>query len=123
MSEAEACAVPRHPVRAVVLAGGAARRLGGVDKPGLRVGAATLLDGVLAALGEHTELGDVVVVGPPRELPRRVRQVSERPPGAGPLAALKAGVAELGEPRSGVMLVLAADLAGVDTTVLGRLVA
>ncbi|WP_198601894.1 NTP transferase domain-containing protein, partial [Streptomyces sp. MH60] len=34
---------------AVVLAGGAARRLGGADKPGLRVGARALLDRVLAA--------------------------------------------------------------------------
>ena len=32
---------------AVVLAGGAARRLGGVDKPGVRVGGRALLDRVL----------------------------------------------------------------------------
>ncbi|MGW0901366.1 NTP transferase domain-containing protein, partial [Streptomyces goshikiensis] len=34
---------------AIVLAGGAARRLGGVDKPALPVGARTLLDRVLDA--------------------------------------------------------------------------
>ncbi|MGW4109093.1 NTP transferase domain-containing protein, partial [Streptomyces sp. NPDC004976] len=34
---------------AVVLAGGAARRLGGADKPGVRVGGRALLDRVLAA--------------------------------------------------------------------------
>ncbi|NEC15321.1 NTP transferase domain-containing protein, partial [Streptomyces sp. SID8014] len=34
---------------AVVLAGGGARRLGGVDKPGLRVGGRALVDRVLAA--------------------------------------------------------------------------
>ncbi|MCF3965483.1 NTP transferase domain-containing protein, partial [Streptomyces fuscigenes] len=37
------------PFDAVVLAGGAARRLGGADKPGVRVGGRTLLDRVLAA--------------------------------------------------------------------------
>ncbi|MGV9756153.1 NTP transferase domain-containing protein, partial [Streptomyces tricolor] len=39
------------PYDAVVLAGGAARRLGGADKPGLRVGGRALLDRVLAACG------------------------------------------------------------------------
>ncbi|WP_190199207.1 NTP transferase domain-containing protein, partial [Streptomyces djakartensis] len=34
---------------AIVLAGGAARRLGGADKPGVRVGGRALLDGVRAA--------------------------------------------------------------------------
>ncbi|MYQ48709.1 NTP transferase domain-containing protein, partial [Streptomyces sp. SID4985] len=35
------------PYDAVVLAGGAARRLGGADKPGVRVGGRPLLDRVL----------------------------------------------------------------------------
>ncbi|MGO4426310.1 NTP transferase domain-containing protein, partial [Streptomyces sp. MCAF7] len=48
---------------AVILAGGAARRLGGADKPALRVGARPLLDRVLDACrgAERT-----VVVGPRR---------------------------------------------------------
>lgn len=35
---------------AVVLAGGSARRLGGADKPGLRVGDSTLIERVAAAV-------------------------------------------------------------------------
>ena len=37
---------------AVVLAGGAARRLGGADKPGVRVGGRALLDRVLTACAD-----------------------------------------------------------------------
>ncbi|WP_240497415.1 NTP transferase domain-containing protein, partial [Streptomyces hirsutus] len=43
--------VPAVPLAydALVLAGGGARRLGGADKPGVRVGGRSLLDRVLAA--------------------------------------------------------------------------
>lgn len=89
---------------AVVLAGGAARRLGGVDKPGLRVGGATLLDRVLdACAGAAT----TVVVGPPRPTARHVVQVREDPPGGGPLPALAAGLRHTAAER---VLLLAADL-------------
>ncbi|MYY85285.1 NTP transferase domain-containing protein, partial [Streptomyces sp. SID335] len=37
------------PYDAVVLAGGGAARLGGADKPGVRVGGRALIDRVLAA--------------------------------------------------------------------------
>ena len=50
---------------AVILAGGAARRMGGVDKPGLRVGGRTMLERVVDAVRGAT----VVVVGPPRPHP------------------------------------------------------
>ena len=73
------------PFDAVVLAGGSARRLGGVDKPALQVGGASLLERVLAAV---PSAGRVVVVGPPRALPPEVVQVREQPPGGGPGAAL-----------------------------------
>ncbi|PBO19632.1 molybdenum cofactor guanylyltransferase, partial [Streptomyces albidoflavus] len=52
---------------AVVLAGGGARRLGGVDKPGLRVGGRALIDRVLAACGQARM---TVVVAAPREVAR-----------------------------------------------------
>ncbi|MGW2299809.1 NTP transferase domain-containing protein [Streptomyces sp. NPDC001809] len=82
------------PYDAVVLAGGAARRLGGADKPGVRVGGRPLLDRVLAACrgAERT-----VVVGAPRPTVRPVRWTREDPPGGGPLAALDAGVRALGD--------------------------
>ncbi|MGW6534264.1 DUF6457 domain-containing protein [Streptomyces sp. NPDC055011] len=77
---------------AVVLAGGAARRLGGVDKPGVRVGGRALLDRVLAACAGARL---TVVVGDPRPTVRTVRWTREQPAGTGPLAALAAGAAAL----------------------------
>ena len=74
---------------AIVLAGGAARRLGGADKPGVRVGGRALLDRVLAACaGART----TVVVGGRRPTARPVLWAREDPPGGGPLAALDAGL-------------------------------
>ncbi|MET7450526.1 NTP transferase domain-containing protein [Streptomyces sp. NPDC005574] len=72
-----------------MLAGGAARRLGGADKPGVRVGGRALLDRVLAACaGART----VIVVADPRPTARPVTWAREDPPGGGPLAALDAGL-------------------------------
>ncbi|MGW0118931.1 NTP transferase domain-containing protein [Streptomyces sp. NPDC003327] len=88
----------------VVLAGGSARRLGGADKPGVRVGGRALLDRVLAACPE-AEL--TVVVGDPRPTLRPVLWTREEPPGGGPLAALGAGTRETG---ADVLVVLSADL-------------
>ncbi|MFE9042808.1 DUF6457 domain-containing protein [Streptomyces sp. NPDC007818] len=84
---------------AVVLAGGAARRLGGVDKPGVRVGGRALLDRVLAACAGA---GRTVVVGDPRPTVRPVRWTREQPSGTGPVAALDAGAVALrpGDPGS-----------------------
>jgi molybdopterin-guanine dinucleotide biosynthesis protein A len=89
---------------AVVLAGGAAHRLGGADKPAVRVGGATLLDRVLAACAEA---GETVCVGPRRPTVRPVRWTRESPPGGGPVAALAAGLVQVSAAR---VLLLAADL-------------
>lgn len=89
---------------AVVLAGGAARRLGGVDKAALRVGGARLLDRVLEACGGA---GRTVVVGPRRETVLAVEWVREEPAGGGPLAGLAAGV---GRTAAELVVVVAADL-------------
>ncbi|HWG92783.1 MAG TPA: molybdenum cofactor guanylyltransferase [Mycobacteriales bacterium] len=91
-------------VTAVVLAGGAARRLGGADKPATPVGGVPLLDRVLAALPAEAQ---VVVVGPARPTSRPVRWTREDPPGGGPVAALVAGLAPATGDR---VLLLAADL-------------
>ncbi|WP_256104592.1 DUF6457 domain-containing protein [Streptomyces sp. ODS05-4] len=74
---------------AVVLAGGAARRLGGADKPAVTVGGRALLDRVLDACrgAERT-----VVVGGRRPTGRPVHWAREQPPGGGPVAALAAGL-------------------------------
>jgi molybdopterin-guanine dinucleotide biosynthesis protein A len=102
---------------AVVPAGGAARRLGGTDKPALSVGGRMLLDRVLGACAAAH---DTVVVGPHRPTARPVRWTREEPAGGGPLPALAAGLAALdagsgtdgadGADRPEVVMVLAADL-------------
>lgn len=89
---------------AVVLAGGSARRLGGADKPGVRVGGRALLDRVLAACAGA---GVTVVVAEPRPTARPVRWAREDPPGGGPLAALDAGLRHTTAPY---VVVLSADL-------------
>jgi molybdopterin-guanine dinucleotide biosynthesis protein A len=102
---------------AVVLAGGAAARLGGLDKPGLQIGGRSLLDRVLDAAAGATNL---VVVGPPRAVSRRpVLTCRESPPGGGPVAALAAGVAHT---DASIVVVLAGDLPWVGPAV-PRLVA
>jgi molybdopterin-guanine dinucleotide biosynthesis protein A len=77
---------------AIVPAGGAARRLGGADKPGLLVDGRSLLDHVLAAVAGAAR---IVVVGPVRATSVPVRWRRESPVGGGPVAALAVGVAEV----------------------------
>jgi molybdopterin-guanine dinucleotide biosynthesis protein A len=96
-------------VAAVVLAGGAARRLGGTDKAGVVVGELTLLDRVLRAL-DAVGTGTVVVVGPQRPTVRPVVWRREEPPGGGPVAGLAAGLESVTDE---CVFVLAADLPDV----------
>jgi molybdopterin-guanine dinucleotide biosynthesis protein A len=93
-----------EPYDAVVLAGGAARRLGGADKPALLVGEVSLLDRVLAAVDDAER---TVCVGPERPTARAVQWVREEPVGGGPVAALAAALPHVSSPLVGV---LAADL-------------
>ncbi len=102
---------------AIVLAGGAARRLGGADKPGLRVGGRTLLDRVLDACADAAA---TVVVGGRRPTARPVRWTLENPPGAGPVAALDAG---LRQTTADLVLVLSADLPFLDRATVRALLA
>lgn len=105
------------PTAAVIVAGGAGRRLGGADKPELRIGDRTLLQIALEAVGS----ADTVVVGPERAVPVGVRQAREQPPGGGPAAALAAGVLELRPAADALVAVLAADQPGVTAALLTRL--
>ena len=93
----------------IVLAGGAGSRLGGVDKPALVVAGRTLLDRAVEALDGADP---VVVVGPERPCSRPVRWTREAEPGAGPVAAVAAGLAAL-DPGIDVVVLLAADLPAV----------
>ncbi|QGQ19476.1 NTP transferase domain-containing protein [Cellulomonas sp. JZ18] len=95
-------------VLVVVPAGGTARRLGGGDKTALDVGGRTVLERLLADLAPWPT---VVVADPPaphvRARAPHARWCREDPPGAGPLAALAAGLATA--PGARVLVAVAGD--------------
>ncbi|HVW40170.1 MAG TPA: NTP transferase domain-containing protein [Amycolatopsis sp.] len=99
----------------IVLAGGAARRLSGVDKPMLEIGGKPLLRRAVDALAAASP---VVVVGPERRGFPEVRWTREDPPGGGPVAALAAGVALVTSP---LVAVLAGDLVAVSSSTVDTL--
>ena len=106
---------PLPPYTAVVLAGGKAARLGGQAKPQLDVGGRTILAAVLSAV---EDAGRRVVVGPPQPVPDDVVLVRERPPGGGPVAALRAGLPEV---STDVVVLLAGDLPFLTAAVVRQL--
>lgn len=114
-----------NPYAAVVLAGGAARRLGevtrktgGAGKPALPVGGRPMLHRVLAAVGDASPR---VVVGPPDlPLPPGTVRTQERPAGGGPVPAAAAGLALAG-PEVEEVALLAADLPLLDQAAVAAL--
>jgi len=102
---------------AIVLAGGEGTRLGRVDKALLTAGGATFLERVLGAVQAATR---VVCVGPERETPTPVTWTQEDPPGAGPVAAVAAGLQFIDSPT---VVVVAVDAAFMTATVVRDLVA
>ncbi|MEU7609047.1 NTP transferase domain-containing protein [Micromonospora sp. NPDC049204] len=102
---------------AVVLAGGSARRMGGVDKPALPVGGRPMRARVLAAVSDASPR---VLVGPVDVFPEGVRVTREDPPGGGPVAAAAAGLALL-DPDTAVVALLAADLPLLTRAAIGDL--
>ncbi len=100
---------------AVVLAGGAARRLGGADKPAVRVGGRPLLDRVLTACADARA---TVVVAGPRPTARPVTWAREDPPGGGPVAALDAGLRHVTAEH---VVLLSADLPFLDARTVAAL--
>lgn len=100
---------------AIIVAGGAARRLGGVAKPWLEVAGRPMIEHVIASAREHAET--VVVVGepPPNWVrPAGVLFTVESPRGGGPAAAVRAGMALLPQGATHVLL-LAGDAPFVAT--------
>ncbi|WP_327093358.1 NTP transferase domain-containing protein [Nocardia vinacea] len=105
---------------AIVLAGGRASRMGGVDKPAIIIGGRSMLDAALAAVAPCAR---TVVVGPHRpELDARIVQVREVPPGSGPVAAVGAGLRALGPTAAPLVVVLAADLPFLSQTTVAELI-
>ncbi|RBY97394.1 molybdenum cofactor guanylyltransferase [Blastococcus sp. TF02-8] len=103
------------PYTAVVLAGGRAARLGGQAKPQLDVGGRTMLAAVLEAVADAAGR---VVVGPPQPTAPDVVVVREDPPGGGPVAALRAGLRDVG---TDVVAVLAGDLPFLTAALVAQL--
>ncbi|MGQ4614356.1 NTP transferase domain-containing protein [Nocardia sp. R7R-8] len=104
---------------AIVLAGGRASRMGGVDKPAIVIGGRSMLDVALAAVDSCTR---TVVVGPHRpQLAPEIIQVREVPPGSGPVAAIGTGLRAL-RSAAPLVVVLAADLPFLSPWTVAQLV-
>jgi len=78
-----------EPWAAIILAGGRASRLDGVDKAGIEVGGRTLLEWALDGVVDARE---VVVVGDPVPTDRPVTFTREDPRYGGPVAGLLTGL-------------------------------
>src|SRR5437868_6931200 len=88
---------------ALVLAGGRARRLGGIDKALLEIRGVTMLDRVLGAAAPNCD--QLVVVGAVRETGvAGVRFTIEPEPGGGPVPAVAAGLDRVPEAEQVVVL-------------------
>ena len=94
------------PFSAVILAGGVAARLDGVDKASVELSGRTLLAWALDAVIDAAE---VVVVGDPVPTQRPVTFTRESPRHGGPVAALLSGRDALLDPRP-LLAVLACDM-------------
>ena len=102
----------------IVLAGGTAARMDGIDKAGLELGGRTLLEWAIDAFVDADE---VVVVGPPSvRTARPVTFTREDPPRGGPVAGLLTGVDALLRSPS-LVGVLAVDMPHVTAYTMRRL--
>lgn len=103
---------------AVVLTGGTAVRMDGVDKASIELGGVTLLERALAATMSALE---VVVVGAEVPTSRPVTFTREDPPGGGPAAGILAGLDRFLTPPD-LVGVLAVDMPKVNAGTVARLV-
>jgi molybdopterin-guanine dinucleotide biosynthesis protein A len=110
---------PGEPLRlgAVVLTGGTASRLDGLDKGALQVDGVTLLERALAATSSALE---VVVVGPEVPTSRPVTWTVEDPPSGGPAAGLLTALDRFVS-RPDLVVVLAVDMPRVGPATVARL--
>lgn len=117
MSQSQLGSTPGSHLGAVVLTGGTAVRLDGVDKTGIEAGGVTLLEHALRAL---SGIDEVVVVGDEVPTSRPVTFRREDPPGGGPAAALHAGLGGFVRTPTWV-LALAGDMPLVTPATISRL--
>lgn len=109
---------------ALILAGGRASRLGGIDKTALVAKGSTLLERAVQATAGAERIV-VVSARPGQVVPSAVLSAGEEPPFSGPAAGLAAGLAALSLDRRGSssrsstwVLVLAADVPRVAEAVV-----
>lgn len=114
--DAQAAGTPLR-LGAVVLAGGTAARMDGVDKAAIEIGGVTLLERALAATMSAVE---VVVVGAEVSTSRPVTWTREDPAGGGPAAGLLAGLDRFLRPPD-LVCVLAVDMPKVSSGTVARL--
>ena len=95
-------------VQAVILAGGTARRMGGISKADVPIKGKRMLDYLLEDLAAQ-QITSVTVVAPPSvQLPPGVQRSLEDPPLGGPVAGIGAGLACL-RPAKELTLLLSCD--------------
>jgi len=88
---------------AILLTGGSARRLSGIDKATLRIAGESCFVRVLSALQSASA---IIVVGPPIEVKdERITFLQEEPKGGGPVAALAAALGHISTERVAVVSV------------------
>ena len=104
----------RADVTALILAGGRATRLGGVDKRSLRIDGASIFERQCAVL---SPLCAEILVSTPGAAPG-FRTVVDAAPGGGPLAGIAGGMAHAATPW---LLVVAGDMPHLSAAVIGLL--
>lgn len=104
---------------AIILAGGKASRMGGIDKPAIQIGGRTMLDAALSAV---VGCDRTVVVGPHRtDLDTEIVQTQENPGGSGPVAAIGAGLQALID-AAPLIVILAADMPFLTANAVSELI-
>jgi molybdopterin-guanine dinucleotide biosynthesis protein A len=109
----------RSGVSAAILAGGRARRLGGLDKAALLLGGTRIIDRQLAILRTLSEDVMVVANDPSRYAALQLPVVPDLVPGAGALGGVYTA---LDAARHDLVVVLACDLPFVTADLLDRLI-
>lgn len=117
-------------IRAIILSGGRSNRFGGVHKPAVELGGATVISRILSAVRTAAPAAEVWVAGPWDGLSETeqesVHSVVEEPAFAGPLAGIAAVCAAVRDESpaasASVTLVLAGDMPLITADHLGDLI-
>lgn len=113
MNATPAGTAPDGGLAAIVLAGGRASRLGGVDKPSIEIGGVSLLERVVAA-ASAAGCAPILIVGGAASVPPPARAVADPEPRGGPVPAIGLALPRVTTPS---VLLLAADLPWADALV------